>query len=113
MTQQSRFGPLVGWRFILFGPRDICVTIGHHWYLFKRLTRVSAGRLYRFEQIATHSSFKALSKQRDIKMTASFFFDNGMCMFCPGSGTERAQPKTQGSALILQAAFADINIAKG
>jgi hypothetical protein len=31
-------------------------------------------------------------------------------MFCPGSGTKQAQP---GSALALQAAFADINIAKG
>jgi hypothetical protein len=35
---------------------------------------------------------------------------------CPGSGTKRAQSKTQGlikgSALALQAAFADINIAK-
>jgi hypothetical protein len=30
-------------------------------------------------------------------------------MFCPGSGTEQAQP---GSALSLQAAFADINIHK-
>jgi hypothetical protein len=44
---------------------------------------------------------------------ASFFFGNGRCMFCPGSGTERAQPRTQGSALILLAAFANINIAKG
>jgi hypothetical protein len=30
-------------------------------------------------------------------------------LFCPGSGTKRAQP---GSALALQAACADINIAK-
>jgi hypothetical protein len=30
-------------------------------------------------------------------------------MFCPGSGTKQAQP---GSALALQAAFADINIHK-
>ena len=30
-------------------------------------------------------------------------------MFCPGSGTEQAQP---GSALALPAAFADINIHK-
>jgi hypothetical protein len=31
-------------------------------------------------------------------------------MFCSGSGTKQAQ---SGSALALQAAFADINIAKG
>src|SRR5262245_850240 len=44
-----------------------------------------------------------------------FVFDNGRCMFCPGSGTKRAQAKTQpnGSALALQAAFDDINIHKG
>src|SRR5262245_3011337 len=35
-----------------------------------------------------------------------------MCLFCPGQGTKRAQPRTQGSALILSAAFADINIRK-
>jgi hypothetical protein len=35
-------------------------------------------------------------------------------MFCPGSGTEPAQPKQPGleSDLALQAAFADINIRK-
>src|SRR5262249_16112543 len=27
----------------------LCVTIGRYWYLFKRLTAVSAGRFYRFE----------------------------------------------------------------
>jgi|SRR5262245_20807275 len=43
----------------------LCVTIGRYWYLFKRLTTVSAGRFYRFEHIATNSSFKALSKQRE------------------------------------------------
>src|SRR5262245_34813025 len=46
----------------------LCVTIGRHWYLFKRLTAVSAGRFYRFEHIVTDSSF------------------------CPGSGTKQAQP---------------------
>ena len=34
-------------------------------------------------------------------------------MFCPGSGTEQAQPRTQdGTALALPATFADINIHK-
>ena len=41
----------------------LCVTIGRYWYLFKRLTAVSAGRFYRFEHIATRSSFKAHSRQ--------------------------------------------------
>jgi hypothetical protein len=81
----------------------LCDTIGRYWYLFKRLTAVSAGRFYRFEHIAADSSFKALSKQRAISRPARFFFDNGRCMFCPGSGTERAHPRTQGSALILPA----------
>ena len=50
----------------IFSPLTVarlCVTIGRYWYLFKRLTAVSAGRFYRFEHIATHSSFKAHSKQ--------------------------------------------------
>src|SRR5262245_19335062 len=29
----------------------LCVTIGRYWYLFKRLTAVSAGRFYRFEHM--------------------------------------------------------------
>jgi hypothetical protein len=42
----------------------------------------------------------------------------GRCMFCPGSGTKRAQStaeehKAKGFALILPATFADINIHKG
>src|SRR5215468_8630298 len=41
----------------------LCVPIGRYWYLFKRLTAVSAGRFYRFEHIVAHSSFKAHSKQ--------------------------------------------------
>src|SRR5215475_12037837 len=35
--------------------------------------------------MATNSSFKALSKQQPISKPACFFFDNGRCMFCPGS----------------------------
>src|SRR5262249_8073442 len=74
--------------------------------LFQRWTEESEGN----EHIVTYSSFKALSKQRAISRPARVFFDNGKCMFCPGSGTKRAQA---GSALILPAAFADISIAKG
>src|SRR5262244_3585806 len=40
----------------------LCVTIGHCWYLFKRLTAVSAGRFYRFEHIVTYSSGKVVAK---------------------------------------------------
>ena len=38
----------------IFSPLTVpglCVTIGRYWYLFKRLTAVSAGRFYRFEHI--------------------------------------------------------------
>src|SRR5262249_54932444 len=38
---------------------------GRYWYLFKRLTAVSAGQFYRFEHIAADSSFKTLAKQRE------------------------------------------------
>ena len=40
--------------------------------------------------------------------------DNERRLFCPGSGTEPAQPKQPGleSAFALQAAFADINMRK-
>src|SRR5262245_48794858 len=50
----------------IFSPLTVaglCVTIGRYWYLFKRLTAVSAGRFYRFEHIVPYSSFKAHSKQ--------------------------------------------------
>jgi hypothetical protein len=30
-----------------------------------------------------------------ISTTGCFVFDNGRCMFCPGSGTKQAQPRTQ------------------
>jgi len=40
----------------------LCVTIGHYWYLFKRLTAVSAGRFYRFEHIVSYSSGKVVGK---------------------------------------------------
>src|SRR5262245_14552271 len=31
-------------------------------------------------------------KAQPISRPACFFFDNGRCMFCPGSGTKQAQP---------------------
>src|SRR5262245_26232920 len=31
-------------------------------------------------------------KAPTISKSAYFFFDNGRCMFCPGSGTKQAQP---------------------
>ena len=37
-------------------------TIGRYWYLFKRLTAVSAGRFYRFEHIDAYSSGKVVAK---------------------------------------------------
>jgi hypothetical protein len=40
----------------------LCLTIGRYWYLFKRLTAVSAGRFYRFEHIVTYSSGKVVTK---------------------------------------------------
>jgi len=40
----------------------LSVTIGRYWYLFKRLTPVSAGRFYRFEHIVTYSSGKVVAK---------------------------------------------------
>src|SRR5262245_34597748 len=54
-------------------------------------------------------------KTQPFRGSLGFFFGNGRCMFCPGSGTKRAQAKTQPneSALALQAAFDDINIHKG
>ena len=70
-----------------------CVTIGRYWYLFKRLTAVSAGRFYRFKHLMAYSSFKALSKQQAASTPACFFFDIGRCMFCLRSGTKEAQPR--------------------
>ena len=40
----------------------LSVTIGRYWYLFKRLTAVSAGRFYRFEHIVAYSSGKVVAK---------------------------------------------------
>src|SRR5262245_13533038 len=40
----------------------LCVPIGHYWYLFKRLTAVSAGQIYRFEHIVSYSSSKVVAK---------------------------------------------------
>jgi hypothetical protein len=49
----------------IFSPHAVaglCDTIGRYWYLFKRLTAVSAGRFYRFEHIETYSSGKVVAK---------------------------------------------------
>jgi hypothetical protein len=49
----------------IFSPLTVprlCVTIGRYWYLFKRLTAVSADRFYRFEHIVTYSSGKVVAK---------------------------------------------------
>ena len=40
----------------------LCVTIGHYWYLFKRLTAVFGARFYRFEHIVSYSSGKVIAK---------------------------------------------------
>ena len=40
----------------------LCVTIGRYWYLFKRLTAVQAGRIYRFEHIVSYTSGKVVAK---------------------------------------------------
>ena len=63
----------------------LCVTIGRYWYLFKRLTAVSAGRFYRFEHIVAYSSFKAHSKQRAISRLRGHQGPNldGLCDVCP------------------------------
>src|SRR5262249_39644971 len=53
----------------IFSPHSVaglCVTSGRYWYLFKRLTAVSARRVFRFEHKETHNFFKPLSKQRDL-----------------------------------------------
>jgi hypothetical protein len=41
---------------------SIVGSISHYWYLFKRLTAVSAGRFYRFEHIVSYSSGKVVAK---------------------------------------------------
>jgi len=41
------------------------VPIGRYWFLFKRLTAVSAGRSYRFEHIETYSSGQVVAKSAD------------------------------------------------
>jgi hypothetical protein len=49
----------------IFSPHTVarpCVTIGRYWYLFKRLTAVSACRFYRFEHIVAYSSGKVVAK---------------------------------------------------
>ena len=49
----------------IFSPRAVaglCVTIGRYWYLFKRLTAVSAGRFSRFEPIRADGSGKVMAK---------------------------------------------------
>ena len=49
----------------IFSPRAVsglCIAIGRYWYLFKRLTAVSAGRFYRFEHIVAYSSGKVVAK---------------------------------------------------
>src|SRR5262245_26516809 len=38
------------------------VTIGHYWYLFKRLTAALTRRFYRFEHIVSYSSGKVVAK---------------------------------------------------
>src|SRR5262245_53287577 len=40
----------------------LCDTIGRYWYLFERLTSVSASRFYRFEHLVTYSSGKVVAK---------------------------------------------------
>jgi hypothetical protein len=91
----------------------LCVTIGRYWYLFKRLTPVSAGQFYRFEHIVSYSSFKALSKQASYFGARLLFLRQWKCLFCPGSRTKRAQPRTQDEiGLYLAGVFANINRAK-
>src|SRR5437870_2406277 len=53
----------------IFSPHAVpklCVTIGRYWYLFKRLTAVSAGQFYRFEHIVADSSGKVVAKSANI-----------------------------------------------
>jgi hypothetical protein len=51
----------------IFSPLTVprlCDTIGRYWYLFKRLTALSAGRFYRFEHIVSYSSGKVVGRWR-------------------------------------------------
>src|SRR4030095_5567822 len=67
----------------IFSPHAVprlCDTIGHYWYLFKRLTAFSAGRFYRFEHIVSYSSGKVIAKSVDSAKV----------------GTKRSLPRTQG-----------------
>src|SRR5262245_11069145 len=59
------FRNVVGAGTRIFSPLTVarlCVPIGRYWYLFKRLTAVSAGRSYRFEHIVSYSSGKVVAK---------------------------------------------------
>ena len=77
----------------------LCVTIGRYWYLFKRLTALSAGRFSRFEHIAADSSGKVVAKSVDSARWAQ-------------SDHSRGLKALTNRALALPAAFADINIHK-
>jgi hypothetical protein len=49
----------------IFSPLAVArlyVTIGRYWYLFKRLTALSARRFYLFEHIVSYSSGKVVAK---------------------------------------------------
>src|SRR5262249_62385730 len=49
----------------IFSPLTVaglCVTIGRYWYLFKRLTAVSARRFFPFEYIVGYSFCKIVAK---------------------------------------------------
>jgi hypothetical protein len=54
---RHRGRPLLGFSALCW-----CFTIDHYWYLFKRLTAVSAGRFYRFEHIVPYSSGKVVAE---------------------------------------------------
>jgi hypothetical protein len=47
---------------VLLPYRDYMSLSGRYWYLFKRLTAVSAGRFYRFVHIVSYSSGKVVAK---------------------------------------------------
>ena len=78
----------------IFSPLTVprlCVTIGHHVYLFKRLTAVSAGRFYRFEHIDTNSSGKVLAKSRKTEtmvVKEEFSSITGGHLRCTGDGAK-------------------------
>src|SRR5262245_4243365 len=63
---QTTVRPTRGFPVLL--PHEImCVVIGRYWYLFTRLTAVSASRFYRFEHIETYGSGQSCSKVRRIR----------------------------------------------